>query len=440
MPDSSYIFQKYRNADDAPGDLAWCNKQADKALLLTKDQTLQSQISGLDLNTNERALISLLKLPRSISDLIDCELMNQDELRCVLRSLHAAELVELTSQDKARALVPIEIKRARAAASGKTASPGADKKRKKKRLQPRVYRPPVQGIDNDPHDDPQAFVPKGPITGDGAVPVAPPEAVAQAMSKDDEAFEKELADVAKRLKNTNYFETLGLLSDADDAAIKKAYFERAKRYHPDALAGHRFQDPELAHKRVKAIFAKIGEAYETLQNAERRKDYRQRVEAGIETQQDDSRRRRRPGEAHLQFKKASALLQKKDYGQARRMFTIAAELDHEDPIYPSYAAWCHFFDSSIDKEKRSRQAVQQLQDWLQKKPHAQTAYFLGMIFKLSDRQREAVKMFNQALEIDPLHSESSRELRVIELRQQHEAERKEKAKSAGGFLDKLLKR
>lgn len=441
MPDSSYIYQKYRSADDDPGNQAWAQKQIEKALQLNPDALIQEQILQLDLSNNERALISLLKLPRTVADLVDCELMHPDELRSMLRSLHAAEFVVLQSSDQARALVPIEIKRAKAAAAGKTESAKAAPKRKKKRLQARVYRPAVEGISHEERSDPQAFVPEGLITGGHAEDLAPAEVIAQALSKDDEAYEKELEDVLARFKKANNFEILGLLSDAGDADVKKAYFERAKRYHPDALSGHRFQDPDLASKRVKAIFAKIGEAYQVLQNAESRKEYRQRVEAGLEKTKDKSGRRRRPGEAHLQSKKAMALLQKKDYGQARRMFTIAGELDHEDPIYPSYAAWCHFFDPKVDKEKRSKQAVQQLQEWLNKKPIGQTAYFLGMIYKLSERQREAKKMLSQALELDPLHSDAAKELRVIEMREQREAEQQaqSKNKSKGSFLDKLLK-
>ncbi len=302
----------------------------------------------------------------------------------------------------------------------------------------RVYRPPVQGIASDEASDPHAFVPEGLITGGEVAKLAPAEVIAQALSKDDEAFEKELHDVLQRLKNANYYETLGLLSDADDEAVKKAYFDRAKRYHPDALSGHHFQDPELAQKRVKAIFAKIGDAYAALQTAEGRKQYRQQLEAGLQSHGESSGRRRRPGEATLQFKKATVLLQKKDFSQARRMFTIAADLDFEDPIYPAYAAWCHYFDSSIDQDSRSKQASQQLHELLRKRPHAQTAYFLGMISKLSDRQSEARRLFEKALEIDPLHGESARELRVIEQREQREAQRKAQEKG-GGFLSKLLK-
>ena len=437
MPDSSSIYQKFRNSDDQAGNLAWTQKQNHKALRLSTDPHLQDQIVRLDLSTNERALISLLTLPRTVNALIDCELMHQDELRSMLRALHAADLVELLDADQARALVPVEIKRAKAAAAGKT----KPTKKDPKRLQARVYRPSIAGLGNEEQSDPQAFVPEGLITGGDAANLAPANVITQAPSQDDEAYEKELGDIWQRIKNFNYFEVLGLLSDAADADVKKAYFDRAKRYHPDALAGHRFKDPDLVRKRVKAIFEKITAAYQVLQNSESRQEYRHRLKAGLENNSAHSGRRRRPGEAHMQSKKAMVLLQKKDYAQARRMFTIAGELDHEDPIYPSYAAWCHYFDTSVDKEKRTQQATQQLQDLLKKKEHAQAAYFLGMIYKLTERKPEAIEMFNLVLSLDPLHSEAARELRLEEQREQREAQRKADGKSStSGFWGKLLKR
>lgn len=46
-------------------------------------------------------------------------------------------------------------------------------------------------------------------------------------------FQDELRDLARALPGLNYYELLGVEKDADDAAIRSAFFERSKRFHPD---------------------------------------------------------------------------------------------------------------------------------------------------------------------------------------------------------------
>ena len=58
----------------------------------------------------------------------------------------------------------------------------------------------------------------------------------------------------------DYYEVLGIAKDADDAAIKKAYRQLAKKYHPDVNPG----DKEAEEK-----FKEVNEAYEVLSDKER---------------------------------------------------------------------------------------------------------------------------------------------------------------------------
>jgi molecular chaperone DnaJ len=63
----------------------------------------------------------------------------------------------------------------------------------------------------------------------------------------------------------DYYEVLGVDKNADDATIKKAYRQLAKKYHPDANPGE-----EAAAK-----FKEASEAYAVLSDAEKRKQYDQ---------------------------------------------------------------------------------------------------------------------------------------------------------------------
>lgn len=64
----------------------------------------------------------------------------------------------------------------------------------------------------------------------------------------------------------DYYETLGVPRDADDAAIKKAYRALAKKYHPDTNSG----DAVAAEK-----FKQASEAYSVLSDPDKRRQYDQ---------------------------------------------------------------------------------------------------------------------------------------------------------------------
>lgn len=71
----------------------------------------------------------------------------------------------------------------------------------------------------------------------------------------------------------DYYETLGLSRDADDAAIKGAYRKLAKEYHPDRNPG----DDTAEHR-----FKEVSEAYEALKDPQRRAAYDQFGHAAFE--------------------------------------------------------------------------------------------------------------------------------------------------------------
>ena len=64
----------------------------------------------------------------------------------------------------------------------------------------------------------------------------------------------------------DYYEVLGVQKDADDAAIKKAYRQLAKKYHPDINPGD---------KEAEAKFKEASEAYAVLSDADKRRQYDQ---------------------------------------------------------------------------------------------------------------------------------------------------------------------
>ena len=66
------------------------------------------------------------------------------------------------------------------------------------------------------------------------------------------------------LSPSNYYDVLGVSKDASPKEVKKAYYQLAKKYHPDSNKG----DKETSRK-----FQEVSEAYECLSDDNKRKQY-----------------------------------------------------------------------------------------------------------------------------------------------------------------------
>jgi curved DNA-binding protein CbpA len=134
------VFQKHRSAGDVGGDSAWASsKVVGRALRCTRESGSRDVESEFELAETDRVLWRLLQLPRRFADLEKAALMPIDDLRAALRAFVAADVVEVVDADQGKALLPAELKRARAEASGKSWRPAAGA------LVAKVYRPDIDG-------------------------------------------------------------------------------------------------------------------------------------------------------------------------------------------------------------------------------------------------------------------------------------------------------
>jgi DnaJ-class molecular chaperone len=85
----------------------------------------------------------------------------------------------------------------------------------------------------------------------------------------DEADIERVYEWASVLEQSSYYELLGVLEIADDAALKTAFHEFALAFHPDA---HLDYDVETAHV-SRSVFQRGAEAYRVLSHPELRPRY-----------------------------------------------------------------------------------------------------------------------------------------------------------------------
>lgn len=85
----------------------------------------------------------------------------------------------------------------------------------------------------------------------------------------DELDQQRVLDWDETLDAASYYEILGVLEIADEAAIRQAFHAFSLAFHPDV---HLDAEPQFA-KSLRRVFQRGAEAYRVLSHAQRRADY-----------------------------------------------------------------------------------------------------------------------------------------------------------------------
>jgi curved DNA-binding protein CbpA len=257
---------------------------------------------------------------------------------------------------------------------------------------------------------------------EGAVEITPKYPAANAkedLSADDQRFADDVRSRLRLAPGQNAYARLGVEANATSDAIRNAYLEAAKRFHPDRAAS-----PALAplQAELQTLFALLKEAYEEIATPDVRARYDGSLKSG-------GRGGSKKEEASILLKMGEVLLKKRDFPEALTKLRRAVDLDATGDGLAALA-WCLVSDpkaSAATKEEAMTLINRAL------RAHGATArtyYVAGVLWRTKDPE-SAVDAFRKALEIDPRHQDAALELRLIEQR------RKQPAKG-GGVLSGLL--
>jgi curved DNA-binding protein CbpA len=215
-----------------------------------------------------------------------------------------------------------------------------------------------------------------------------------------------LEALVKKLAEADHFEVLGLKRDAAGPAVKTAYFQLAKTYHPDAVPT---DAPPDVRKLCADVFGKVSEAWSVLGDDASRAAYLEALKSGGTEQVDVMN----IFKAENTFQAGTLLVKARKYGEALQRFDEAIKLNAEEPEFAMWRAWADFL-LAADKKKKLAQSAGDVETALKRNPRCAQGYlFLGQMAKVVGDLGVAEKHFKRGLQVAPEHADLQRELKYL---------------------------
>jgi len=213
--------------------------------------------------------------------------------------------------------------------------------------------------------------------------------------------QKELDDLIAfhgRLQNMNYYEILDVPRIASPSELKTAYFNLARKYHPDLFERDL---PSETKDIISDIFDKITQAYSTLNNPVMRREYNEKENLPKGNVKKGSKEA-----ANVKFLQAKTLYNKGRYEEARLLLKEAVRLNKDKANYYLLLALAESkIPSYVKKAEQNFLQAAKLEPW-----SAESYVGLGLMYKKEGLKFKASKQFRKALSIEPNHQIALTEL------------------------------
>ena len=275
---------------------------------------------------------------------------------------------------------------------------------------------------------------------DGAPTSVSSHSATSEAAPDREAARRALTEEAAKLTQSTFYEVFQVEPTAPVNAIQQAFFELAKRWHPDRLP------PQLSDLRALAeqTFARITEAHQTLVDSERRRRYDLSLQKGGDG--DEQQQVMDVLAAAVAFQKAEVLLKKRSFAEAEAQARVALRLDPNQADYVALVAWigalkttdsvellrhCRTLDNAVRRDGNNERI----------------RFYRAQLLKRAGHPERAIEDFRWIAAHNPQHVDAQRELRLHTMRARRSPKsppssrpRTRHPPSRRSLIDKLLKR
>lgn len=255
-------------------------------------------------------------------------------------------------------------------------------------------------------------------------------------------FRRELNVRLEAAPSQNYYEMLGVPVKSASAEISAAFYQLAKKWHPDRLS------PDFAPVREEAmkLFSKMTEAHQTLTDEQRRRDYDELVRDGGGTEVEQEEVNKIMG-AVLAYQKATVYYRKGNLAEAE---TLARQAKDDDPAQAEYLAlWVQCVSQRPERAAKGdwHELITMMDDAVKREPENERVRMArGELLKRAGQLELAVKDFHWVARRNPNNLDATREVRLFTMRGGDAPSNKRSIapgkgkEEKGGLLGKFFKR
>jgi tetratricopeptide (TPR) repeat protein len=241
---------------------------------------------------------------------------------------------------------------------------------------------------------------------------AQPEAGTDQPGSSAQDLLAEVQVMREAMGSIDNYQLLNIPHDASVDEIKKAYFELARKFHPDTFGGD--LTPE-ARQSIFEVFNALTRAYQSLTAKARKKSGTTigtdtDIHAHVRLAEERAVGKER---ADILYRKGQKLYDEEKYGGAAAMFQEAARLDAQNA---NYFLWLARSEAKVPTLVKKAEM-----DYLQASKldpeNPEPLVGLGMLYKKEGLLSLATKQFEKAGELDPSHPVIRREIGPVTKRE-----------------------